>query len=370
MSTSDLNNIFGQVGDGSGLSHQDMIYPEELALAFRNRGMLLEALAYDITPTGMHYLLTHFDVPNINSETWSLSLKGLFKNPTTFQLSDLLNRPKVTMPVTLECAGNGRAKLHPRPISQPWLLEAIGTAEWTGTPLKYLLQEAQIDDRAVELVFTGRDQGIQGGEIQFYQRSLTIDEAMRSEVLLSYEMNGAPLEPQHGFPLRLIVPGWYGMTSVKWLDSIEAVSEPFMGYQMDKTYRYATSREELGERVSTMRVRALMSPPGIPEFMTRGRLLNPGLTRVIGRAWAGPAKIEKVEFSSAAGQTWNEGILDKPVGEFAWTGWHFDWTATSGKHKLSVRATDEKGNVQPIQQPWTAHGMGNNMAQEVDVIVT
>ena len=114
MSTSDLNNIFGQVGDGSGLSHQDMIYPEELALAFRNRGMLLEALAYDITPTGMHYLLTHFDVPNINAETWSLSLKGLFKNPTTLQLSDLLNRPKVTMPVTLECAGNGRAKLHHR----------------------------------------------------------------------------------------------------------------------------------------------------------------------------------------------------------------------------------------------------------------
>ena len=141
--------------------------------------------------------------------------------PLTLDLADLRERPRVTRRVTLECAGNGRALLHPRPVSQPWLVEAVGNAEWTGTPLAPLLREAGLGPDAVDVVFTGADHGVERGIEQDYQRALPVADALREEVLLAYEMNGAPLLPQHGAPLRLIVPGWYGMAHVKWLQSIE-----------------------------------------------------------------------------------------------------------------------------------------------------
>src|SRR2546422_10879458 len=137
----------------------------------------------------------------------------------------------------MECAGNGRAFLNPRRLSQPWLLEAVGTAEWTGTPLHAILEEAGLDQSAREIVFTALDRGVEGEQLQYFQRSLSVSEAIREEVLLAYQMNGQPLPPQHGYPLRLVVPGWYGMASVKWLERIEAGAESFHGYQMTKAYR-------------------------------------------------------------------------------------------------------------------------------------
>ena len=369
MTQEDLKSLFRTVGDGSGLSHTNTYYEEELALAFRNRGMPLEGLRYDITPTGMHYLLIHFDIPEADADAWRLDIGGLVANPISLSMADIRERPSVSMPVTMECAGNGRARLNPRPVSQPWLLEAIGTAEWTGTPLRGILEDAGVDSSAVELVFTGRDEGVQGGEAQLYQRSLTIDDAMRDEVMLVYEMNGAPLEPQHGYPLRLIVPGWYGMTSVKWLEGIEAVAEPFTGYQMEQTYRYKNSPDDPGEPVSTMRVRALMIPPGIPDFMTRTRLMDAGEVSLSGKAWAGRLDVTKVEVSTDDGMSWQEAELGEQVGRFAWRNWSYRWDAEPGRHFLSVRATDEEGNVQPTAQPWTLQGMGNNLVQRVEVIV-
>ena len=369
MTQEDLRHLFRTVGDGTGLSATNTYYEEELALAFRNRGMPLEGLRYDITPTGMHYLLIHFDIPDADADSWSLEIGGLVSNPIRLNMADIRERPRVSMPVTMECAGNGRARLNPRPVSQPWLLEAIGTAEWTGTPLRGVLEDAGVDSGAVELVFTGRDEGVQGGETQLYQRSLTVEDAMREEVMLVYEMNGAPLEPQHGYPLRLIVPGWYGMTSVKWLENIEAVAEHFTGYQMDQTYRYKTSPDDPGVPVSTMRVRALMIPPGIPDFMTRTRLLDAGNIPLSGKAWAGRLEVTKVEVSTDDGMTWHQAELGKQVGRFAWRNWSYDWNAEPGTHYLSVRATDEEGNVQPTAQPWTLQGMGNNLVQRVEVIV-
>jgi DMSO/TMAO reductase YedYZ molybdopterin-dependent catalytic subunit len=203
---------------------------EELQLAFRNRGMPLEALRYDLTPGGLHYLVIHFDIPEVDPATWRLAVGGRVRRPLELRLDDIQARPSQTVRVTLECAGNGRGRLSPRPISLPWLHEAIGTAEWTGTSLWPLLEEAGVEPDAVELAFFGADRGVQGGEEQDYGRSLTLAEARRPEVILAYAMNGQPLQAQHGFPLRLLVPGWYGMTSVKWLRSIEAVAEPFRGY--------------------------------------------------------------------------------------------------------------------------------------------
>jgi DMSO/TMAO reductase YedYZ molybdopterin-dependent catalytic subunit len=354
----------------SGLSTEPTDGPltfEELQLAGRNRGMPLEALRYDVTPTGMHYLLVHFDIPHLDESAWRLRVGGLVADPLELTMADIRALPRQTLAVTMECAGNGRARLRPRPISQPWLVEAIGTAEWTGTPLHGLLERAGLAANALQLVFTGADRGIQGDDEHDYARSLSIADAMRPEVLLAYEMNGQPLQPQHGFPLRLVVPGWYGMTSVKWLTSIEAVNEPFTGYQQATAYHYRLRPDEDGEPVTRMRPRALMVPPGIPEFLTRSRVVDEGAVRLFGRAWSGQGSITRVEVG--VDDEWHEASLGPPVGEFAWRSWSYDWQASPGEHALSCRASDAAGNAQPLDQPWNYHGMGNNLVQQVSVTV-
>ncbi len=362
-------SLFPPVADGSGFAPGETFYREEIQLALRNRGMPLEGLQYPITPTGMHYLLVHFDIPLVSVSDWQLDMGGLVTRPLKLTLEDIKRRPAVTLAVTMECAGNGRALMAPRSISQPWLVEAVGTAEWTGTPLRGVLEEAGISDDAVDVVFTGLDRGVQGEEVQYYQRSLTIADATGDEVLLAYGMNGRELEPQHGYPLRLIVPGWYGMASVKWLSRIEAIRQPFQGYQMVAAYRYSQSLDDPGEPVTFIRVRALMVPPGIPDFLTRVRLLEAGDVTLSGRAWAGRLDVALVEVSMDGGETWSGAILGKGVSPYAWREWQFRWEAPPGRYSLCVRATDSEGNVQPVAQQWNAHGIGNNMAQRVDVLV-
>jgi DMSO/TMAO reductase YedYZ molybdopterin-dependent catalytic subunit len=341
--------------------------PEELQLAGRNRGMPLEAMRYDITPTGLHYLLVHFDIPDVDPATWRLRLGGLVDQPIELSLDDLRARPARTIPVTLECAGNGRARLSPRPLSNPWLFEAVGTAEWTGTPLGPILDEVGLHDGARELVFTGADRGVQGGTEHDFQRSLAIDEARRPEVMLVYAMNGEPLQPQHGFPVRLVVPGWYGMASVKWLREIEAVGEPFQGYQQAKTYRFKADADDPGQPVSRIRVRALMAPPGIPDYFTRRRLVTAGRVALTGRAWGGRAPIARVEVGIDG--DWADAALGPSIGDFAWRPWSFDWDAVPGKHLLACRATDADGERQPLSAPWNYQGMGNNSVQSIAVTV-
>ena len=352
-----------------GVSASPEVSIDELQLSQRNHGMQLEGLRYDITPPGMHYLLIHFDVPEGDDASWSLSIDGLVDKPTTLSMSDLRARPRVTLPVTMECAGNGRARLAPRPISQPWLTEAIGTAAWTGTSLRGVLEEAGIGDDAVELVFRGADHGIQGDVEQNYERSLPIGDAMREEVLLAYEMNGTQLPPQHGFPLRLIVPGWYGMTSVKWLTSITAVAEPFEGYQQ-VAYRFRQRPEDEGEPVTRMSPRSLLVPPGFPDFMTRRRFVDVGDYVLRGRAWSGWGPIDRVEVSTDGGDTWKDAALGEPASPFAWTPFDFVWKATQpGEFELCCRATDAEGTTQPLDQLWNLHGFSNNMVQRVPVEV-
>jgi sulfane dehydrogenase subunit SoxC len=352
-----------------GVSASPDVTPEELQLALRNHGMHLEGLRQDVTPAGMHYLLIHFDVPEADETTWSLSIGGLVRRPVELSIADLRSRPSVTMPVTMECAGNGRARLSPRPISQPWLTEAIGTAEWTGTPLRPLLEEAELEEGAVELVFAGADRGIQGEVEHDYERSLSIADSMRDEVLLVYEMNGAPLPPQHGYPLRLVVPGWYGMTNVKWLTRITAVREPFDGFQQ-MVYRFRLDPDEDGTPVTRMQPRSLMIPPGIPDFLTRRRFVDMGVHVLCGRAWSGWGPIERVEVSSDGGSTWADATLGQARSRFAWLPFTFDWDASEpGDLELSCRATDAHGNTQPLEQPWNYHGFANNMVQRIPVEV-
>jgi sulfane dehydrogenase subunit SoxC len=340
---------------------------QELRMATRNRGTPLEALRYDITPSGLHYLLIHFDIPETSEQGWEVEIGGAVSTPLTLSIAEIRQFPSVTMPVALECAGNARALLEPRPVSQPWLLEACSTAEWTGTPLCNVLERAGLKPEAREIVFTGADRGVQNEVEHEYARSLTVSEAMGEEKLLAYEMNGRPLEPQHGAPLRLIVPRWYGMASVKWLRRLDVITGAFEGFQQAEAYRYQNTPEEAGDPVTRMRVRALMIPPGIPDCLTRRRLVSGGRQRLYGRAWSGDGPVVRVEVGVDG--SWSNATLEEPIGAFAWRGWWFDWDAVPGVHELRCRATDAAGDTQPLEQRWNVQGMGNNVAQRVTVYV-
>jgi DMSO/TMAO reductase YedYZ molybdopterin-dependent catalytic subunit len=341
----------------------------ELQLAARNHGMPLEALKHEITPIGLHYLLVHYDIPVVDAGSWRLMIGGRVRTALELSLDDLKAREPVTAPVTMECAGNGRALLEPRPVSQPWLSEAVGTAEWTGIRLRDVLDEAGVGADASEVVFTGLDRGVEGGVEQVYERSLTVEDARRDDVLLAYACNGAPLPPQHGFPLRLVVPGWYGMTSVKWLHRITVVDEPFTGYQMVTGYRMRAGDDDPGTPITRIEPRALLAPPGIPEFMTRARFLDAGAQRLEGRAWSGWGPIERVEVSTDGGSTWNPATVGRPPGPAAWAPFTFDWDATEGEHVLCARAHDATGRSQPAAPPWNVGGYSNNALQRIAVTV-
>jgi sulfane dehydrogenase subunit SoxC len=353
---------------GTLISHPE-ITPDELRLAVRNHSMPLEGLRHDVTPLGLHYLLIHFDIPAVDAGTWELSVQGHVRKPLRLSLDRIRSLPSVTAAVTLECAGNGRALLSPRPLSQPWLGEAVGTAEWTGTKLRPLLGEAGPLHGAVDVVFTGLDRGVQGGVEQQYERSLPLSDPVVDEALLVYSVNGQPLTPQHGFPLRLIVPGWYGMAHVKWLRSITILDRDFNGYQQAVAYHHRKVEGEPGVPVERMLPRALMVPPGIPDFMSRTRFVELAPQRVVGRAWSGHGPITRVEFSADGGKSWVDAILHEPVSRHAWRGWEHNWVpAEPGDHELCVRASDASGRVQPSEQSWNLEGVQNNAVQRVRVI--
>ena len=344
---------------------------EELQLATRNHGMPLEALRWDLTPVGLHYLLTHYDIPRVEPATFRLDVDGLVSRPLSLALDDIRARPVVELAVTMECAGNGRAFVDPHVVSQPWVLEAVGTARWRGTPVAALLEDAGIDEATVDVVFTGLDRGVEGEEEQSYARSLTLEELRESEAILAYEINGVPLPPQHGFPLRLVVPGWYGMTSVKWLSRITAVDAPFTGYQQRHSYRLRQEEDEEGTAVSRIYPRSLMTPPGIPDFLTRKRFLSAGRCALQGRAWSGLGEIESVGVSVDGGQSWREADLgDVDLGRWAWRSWRLDWDAQPGEYELCSRARDTAGNEQPVLPAWNLGGYMNNALQRVAVRVT
>ncbi|MFC3616141.1 molybdopterin-dependent oxidoreductase [Lutimaribacter marinistellae] len=347
----------------------DGLYSEhEVRLANRNAGAILELLRHDVTPTGAHYLLTHFDVPMLDPARHKVSFGEGFERSFDLGLEELRQLPQVTVPVTLECAGNGRAGVSPRNHSMPWTEGGVGTSEWTGTPLAPLIDRARPADGTVDIVFTGADEGFDSGTRHFYGRSLSRDRIAELGVLLVHEMNGAPLLPQHGAPMRLIVPGWYGMASVKWISTIEAIPTAYQGLQQAKNYRYRNHPDDPGEPVEEIRVKSLMVPPGIPDWTTRSRYVEHGRYEIVGRAWAGRRPVAKVEFG--IGEEWIEAMLSPATVPSAWAKWSVTWDAKPGEHILRCRATDTDGNTQPVDPRWDAAGFGNNAVQQVRVFVS
>ena len=348
------------------------VYAEsELRCATRNHGMLLEALRHPVTPAGLHYLLIHFDIPAVDVDTWTLEVGGLVESPLSLSLADLRALPQEERVVTMECAGNGRIGFDPRAISQPWVQEAVGTARWGGVPLSALLRRAGVRASAVEAVFSGLDRGIDAGVDHHFERSLAMDVATSAEPLIAISMNGAPLPPQHGAPARLVVPGWYGMTNVKWLSRISVTDVPFEGFQQAVAYRIRHTESEQGEAITRMLPRALMIPPGIPDAGTRERTVL-GACLLAGRAWSGRGAIEGVEVSTDGGASWQPATLDRSAsdGHTRWCGWEYRWERPApGEHVVMARARDSAGNVQPLEPDWNLDGYLNNAVQRVNVTV-
>lgn len=344
------------------------ITSEELGLAARNHALPAEALRWEVTPPGLHYVLTHYDIPDGDPTTWTITVTGLVERDLVLGLENLAALAQHTVRVTMECAGNGRTGVAPRPLSQPWITGAVGTADWSGVRLRDVLAEAGVRADAMDVVFRGADHGVERGVEQDYERGLPVQLAQGPDVLLATAMNGQPLPPQHGFPVRLVVPGWYGMASVKWVREIRVVDHEFEGFQ-HRAYRFRTHQDDPGRPVTQIEPRALLEPPGFPDFMSRARVVEAGLTEIRGRAWSGWGAVTKVEFSADDGQTWRECALNDDNGPYAWRSFSAEWRATPGTARLRVRATDESGRVQPLEPVRSLGGFTNNADAAVVALV-
>ena len=252
-----------------------------------------------VMPNAHFYVRNHFQIPDLDPASWRLTVDGLVDRVLSLSMRDLTNMPSQSLVVTLECAGNGRALLEPPVDGEQWALGAVSTAEWTGVPLVEVLDRAGVQARAREAVFRGADTGTvpdKDHPIRF-ERSLALADARDAEVMLAYAMNGEPLPIQHGYPLRVVVPGWYAVASVKWLTEIELIDDAFTGKYQTDSYYYESDRdgEVVREPVTLQRVRALVTEPKPGEQVERGDLAIRGV------AWSGAAPISKVEVSVGDG---------------------------------------------------------------------
>lgn len=358
-----MNPFFSR---GSRSHIEGLFTTEELGLAFRNVSTPLEALRDEVTPLGLHYTLSHFDIPALDRTSFRLELGGRVRRALSLSLAEIQSLPGRTLRVTLECAGNGRAGFSPRYPSMPWMHGAVGTADWTGVSLRSLLEDAGLEPGASEVAFFGADRGFDSGVEHAFARSLALEDATRSEVLLAWAMNGSPLSLQHGAPLRLVVPGWFGMASVKWLVRIAVLDRRFEGYQQAVGYHYRRFEGDPGEPVRHLRVKSLMVPPGIPDWYTRRRLVDTGAVRVEGRAWS-TTQVERVQLG--VNGVWRDAALAPPGAAHAWQHWQGSWDAEPGEYELACRATDASGAVQPDEPEWNATGMGNNSLHRLQITV-
>jgi DMSO/TMAO reductase YedYZ molybdopterin-dependent catalytic subunit len=318
-----------------------------------------------VTPNAHFYVRNHFQIPNLDPAAFRLAVGGLVERSLNLSLRDLHNMPSQTRFVTLECAGNGRTKFDPPIEGEKWNLGAVSTAEWTGVTLAEVLDRAGVRTGATEVMFRGADGGtVEGhaGPLRF-ERSLQLDHARDPDVLLAYAMNGEPLPIQHGYPVRLVVPGWYAVASVKWLTEIELIDRPFAGhYQADK-YWYECERDgqTVREPVTLQRVRALITEPAADQEVQRGELAIRGV------AWSGAAQIARVEISMGEG-SWQEAHLVSERQRHSWQWWELITRAhESGVVTLRARATDFAGRTQPERAEWNRLGYGNNAIHEMPV---
>ncbi|HEY0793715.1 MAG TPA: sulfite oxidase [Chthoniobacterales bacterium] len=306
-----------------------------------------------LTPAELFYIRSHFPIPKLELTAYRLRVDGAVRHPFSLSYQELRDLPSETRVATLECAGNSRVFLVPQAEGAQWELGAVGNAEWTGVPLRALLERAGLAEGACEVVLEGADQGmpkekpIPPGPIA-YARSLPLAKAMQPEVLIAYQMNGRDLPADHGFPLRAVVPGHYGMASVKWLTRIQVVREAFQGYWQTSDYGYWDYLDEKPVRraLGEMKLKSEIARPKVYETLSPNQVYT-----VCGAAWAGEAEATEIAVSTDGGQTWAEAEFIDPVQRHAWRRWKWDWQTpkTPGKYTLLARAKTAKGEVQPAK---------------------
>ncbi|HKM56100.1 MAG TPA: sulfite oxidase [Isosphaeraceae bacterium] len=306
-----------------------------------------------LTPTELFYIRSHFTTPTVELSSYRLQVDGAVKSPFALAYDELRGMPSQSRVVTLECAGNSRVFLVPQVDGAQWELGAVGNAEWTGVPLAVLLERAGMEDDACEIVLEGADRGtpkeppIPPGTIT-YARSIPRDKATRQDVLIAYQINGRDLPRDHGYPVRAVVPGHYGMASVKWLTRIRAVREPFRGYWQTSDYGYWDDldgqpiRRPLGE----MQVKSEIMRPSVYETLAPNTRYT-----ITGAAWSGETGVTEIAVSTDAGQSWAQAEFIDPARLHSWRRWKFDWLTPDrpGHYTLLSRAKDASGSVQPDQ---------------------
>jgi len=320
-----------------------------------------------VMPNRRFYVRNHFQIPQLDATSWHLNVVGLVERPLSLSLRDLLKMPSQTEFVTLECAGNGRSLLNPRVNGEQWNLGAVSTAEWTGVPLAEVLNRAGVKAGSREVVFRGADSGKleASGEPIRFERSLSMDDAQGSGALLAYAMNGEVLPIVHGYPLRVIVPGWYAVASVKWLTQMDVISDRFSGHYQTEAYFYEWERggQLIREPLSVQRVRSLITEPEPESEVELGEL------PIRGVAWSGAATIARLEVSIGGG-SWQDARLVGEPRRHSWQGWELIACLDHpGSTVIAARATDMAGRTQADSPEWNRLGYGNNAIQKVRVDV-
>ena len=323
----------------------------------------LDELRTWVTPTRLFFVRNHFDVPQTDPARWQLSIEGCLENPRTISLTELEGMSQRSVFATIECAGNGRSFIQPRAAGVQWGAGAIAHAEWTGVPLADVLESVGIRPEAKEIIFHGADSGPESGVSTpvGFARSLPLEKALHPDTLLALRMNGEPLEDGHGKPCRLLVPGWYGVASVKWLERIEVIDHAFDGYfqTVKYTIKQQTPRGVESVGVGTMAIKSEIVRPRLDET------LDIGAQRVFGVAWAGGEdSVRRVEVSTDGGQRWHDANLIGVQAPYSWALWEYHWRVDApGAYSILSRATSSSGETQPAEHDSLRAGYVINYAR-------
>ena len=322
----------------------------------------LSALSTWLTPNELFYVRGHFPFENISDENWTITIGGNVSHPYEITMDELMAVPKKTLPVTMECAGNNRKDLDPKVSGNQFDTGAVSNAIWAGASLEDVLNKAEVISSTKEILFEGADEGEPepGKEVVSYLRSLPLSTVINnSDILIAYEMNGEPIPIEHGAPTRLIVPSWYGMASVKWLNNITALEDSFEGYF--QTYKYVMKGLKDGKErpVREMKIKSAFS------VEKQRAPISLGNVSISGFAWSGSGDIEKVELSYDGGKTWLKAHLDNPKSQYSWQQWSLDWDPPQvGIYTFLSKATDVHGNQQPMEPNW------NTMGYEINAVIS
>jgi DMSO/TMAO reductase YedYZ molybdopterin-dependent catalytic subunit len=330
-----------------------------------NQETRLETLRGYVTPASHFFVRNHTNTPSVDLATWRLRIEGnAVEQPLQLSFDELQRLPSRSVICYVECAGNGRGffkELQGKVASgTQWRFGAIGVAEWTGVPLATVLEMARVRPGTPRDVLNVLVEGLDSVKVR---RPMSLAKALEEETLLAYAMNGEPLPPDHGFPLRAIVPGWVGINNVKWVGRVEvrdqAIDVP------TTTTSYVLDGPDYPTK-TPVRLQTIKSAVALPW----GASLPAGRHRVRGFAWSPAGRIRGVEYSLDRGASWRPATLREPNLPRAWVRWDFEWDARPGDHVIVTRATDERGNTQPASIPWNAQGYGYNVPVPHPVKVT